>query len=71
MCLAVPAKIVALEGDEANVDFQGTCVRVSTLLVPDVEIGDWVLVHAGFIIQRLDPEAARRTWSVLSSVTEL
>ena len=40
-------------------------LRITTLLVPNVRVGDWVLIHAGFAIQSLDPESAARTWSVL------
>lgn len=69
MCLAVPARILERAGDEAVVDLHGNRLRVSLLLLPDVQQDDWVLVHAGFAIQRLDREAAERTWSVLREAT--
>jgi hydrogenase expression/formation protein HypC len=65
MCLAVPAQLVELDGNEAVADLHGNRLRVTTLLVPDVQLGDWVLIHAGFVIQRLEYQAAQRTWSVL------
>ena len=70
MCLAVPAHLVQHDGNEGIVDLHGNQVRVSTLLVPEASVGDWVLVHAGFAIQRLDEHAARRTWAVLREAVE-
>lgn len=68
MCLAVPAKLVSLNGAHAVVSLHGNQVPVSALLVPDAVVGDWVLVHAGFAIQRLEAEAARRSWAVLTDL---
>lgn len=68
MCLAVPAKIVTIEEGEAIVDLHGNKIRVSTLLVPEVKMGDWVLVHAGFAIQRLDEKEALETWALLKDM---
>jgi hydrogenase expression/formation protein HypC len=67
MCLAVPAKV--LECDEpsavALADVHGNQVRISTALVPEAGVGDWVLVHAGFAIQRLEPGEVEDTWAAL------
>ena len=68
MCLAVPAKIVRLEGSAATVDLHGNRVEISTLLTPEVRLGDWVLVHAGFSIQQLDEAAAAETFAILADV---
>ncbi len=65
MCLAVPAKVVECNGDEAVVDLQGSTLRISRILTPEVVRGDWVLVHAGFAITRLDEADARETWDYL------
>jgi hydrogenase expression/formation protein HypC len=70
MCLAVPAKIVECEGSDAVVDLHGNRVAVNTLLVPEAVVGDWVLVHAGFAIQRLDCREAEETWAVLEDLAE-
>lgn len=70
MCLAVPARLVDQQGDEAVADLHGNRVRINTLLVPEAAAGDWVLVHAGFAIQRLEAEAATRTWAVLEDLEE-
>jgi hydrogenase expression/formation protein HypC len=65
MCLAVPARIVEKSGDDAVADLHGNRVTISTVLTPDVALGDWVLVHAGFAIQRLDAVAAAETFAIL------
>ncbi len=70
MCLAVPAKLVAHEADEGVVDLHGNRVQVNTMLVPYAAVGDWLLVHAGFAIQRLDEEEAEATWSVLADLQD-
>lgn len=68
MCLAVPAKIVKLEGTNATADLHGNRVQISTLLTPEVHLGDWVLIHAGFAIQQLDEAAAAETFAILQDV---
>jgi hydrogenase expression/formation protein HypC len=65
MCLAVPARIVECNGDEAVVDLQGNTLRVSRVLTPEAGTGDWVLVHAGFALTQLDEAEARETWDYL------
>ena len=54
MCLAFPAKIVAIEGDLATVERSGVKRSASLMLLPDVHVGDWVLIHAGFAMQVVD-----------------
>jgi len=61
MCLGVPGNIVSIEGNSADVNFGGITRRVSLMLCPDVEVGDYVLVHVGFAIQRLEKEDALET----------
>jgi hydrogenase expression/formation protein HypC len=70
MCLAVPAMLVSRDGDQAVADLHGSRVPVCALFAPEAEAGDWVLIHAGFVIQRLDPAAAGRTWAVLADLAE-
>lgn len=65
MCLAVPGRVEALIGASALVDFGGVERVVQTSLLPDLRIGEYVLVHAGFVIQRLDPIQASATLSLL------
>ncbi len=70
MCLAVPAKLLSSNGVEGVADMHGNRVSVSTMLVPDAEAGDWVLVHAGFAIQQLDQKEAQETFAVLQDLNE-
>lgn len=59
MCLAVPSKIISIDGDSAMVDAYGARREVSLLLLPEkAEEGEFVIVHAGFAIQKIDEEAA-------------
>lgn len=56
LCLGVPGVVVEVKGDIAIVDFGGIKREVDALLVPDVKPGDYVIVHAGAIIERIDKE---------------
>lgn len=58
MCISYPGRVVALDGPNAVVDTVGRRRRASTLVVPDVSVGEWVLVGAGSILRRLDPADA-------------
>ena len=70
MCLAVPARIVELQSTNAVVDLHGNRVAISTLLTPDAVLGDWVLIHAGFAIQKLDAAAAHETFAILKDLAD-
>ena len=62
MCLAFPGKIIALKNQQATADFDGVKKDINVSLVPDVTVGDFVIVHAGFAISQLSTEDA---WEVL------
>lgn len=66
MCLAVPGLVRERTGDELLVDMQGNVLKVSAVLTPDIAVGDWVLVHAGFALTQLDEQEARQTWDYLN-----
>ena len=68
MCLGIPGKIVSIRGDLAEVDFGGVAREVSLLLCPEVHEGDYVLVHVGFAIQRLEEKEALETLALLSEM---
>ena len=61
MCLAIPVKVIAIEDDMAVVELGGVTRQASLMLVPETKVGDYVLLHAGFAIQRLDEEEAQET----------
>jgi hydrogenase expression/formation protein HypC len=68
MCLAVPARIVEMTGDTATVDMEGVRRNVSTMLLPDARVGEYVIVHAGFAIGRLDEKEAEETLKMIRDV---
>lgn len=70
MCLAVPLKVRKKESDMAEVGLKGLRQQVSVALTPEVKEGDWVLVHAGFAIQRLEENDALETLSLLEELNE-
>jgi hydrogenase expression/formation protein HypC len=71
MCLAVPALVVELlPPDEAIVDLDGVRQRVSLALVDGVAVGDHVIVHVGFALQKLDVEEAEATLSLLRELAQ-
>lgn len=70
MCLAIPAKVMTIKGSIANVDMMGNERVVSIDLVPEVKIGEYVLVHAGFAIGIIDDDTAQETEKLLLEVAE-
>ena len=76
MCLAIPGKVVSVEGTDpafrtANVDFCGVRRIVNLAFTPDVAPGDFVLVHVGFALTRIDEEEASRTYQYLAQIGAL
>lgn len=72
MCLAVPTRVLSLDGNLATVDVQGVRARVRLdALGERVEIGDYLLVHAGFAIRRLDPQDAAETLALFDELFAL
>ncbi|MBF0523829.1 MAG: HypC/HybG/HupF family hydrogenase formation chaperone [Deltaproteobacteria bacterium] len=65
MCLAVPCEIRSIENEMALVEAEGVTRRVSLLLLDDAKVGEFVIVHAGFAINRLDPDEARESLKLL------
>jgi len=61
MCLAVPSKIIEMNNGVARVDVDGVVREASLMLLDDAKIGDYVIVHAGFAISKVDEEAALQT----------
>ena len=65
MCLAIPSKITKIENNMATIDVQGVQREASLLLLEDARVGDYVIVHAGFAISKLDQAAAQETLDLL------
>lgn len=71
MCLGIPAKVVQIdEPNQGKVDYLGTKIKTNLTLLEDVKIGDWVIIHAGFAISKLNEEEARETLSILREIAE-
>jgi hydrogenase expression/formation protein HypC len=68
MCLAVPAKILSISGSTATVDMMGNTTSADLSLLENVNIGDYVLVHVGFAIQKYDEVEARITLDLLKEL---
>ncbi|HIE57867.1 MAG TPA: HypC/HybG/HupF family hydrogenase formation chaperone [Anaerolineales bacterium] len=71
MCLAVPAKILSIDGLQAEVEFGGIRRTISVQLLPEAKTGDYVLVHTGFAISIVDPEEAAITLDMLRQIESL
>ena len=70
MCLAVPGRLVSIDGPEGfgrrgTLDYGGVLQEASLAYLPDARPGDWLMVHVGFAIARIDPAAAAETWAAL------
>ena len=66
MCLGIPVKIVSVDKDKkGQVDYLGTRIKANFALLDEARIGDWVIIHAGFAISKLDEAEAQETLSLL------
>lgn len=67
MCLAIPARVVEIaDDDQAIVDLGGVRKGISLALVEDVQVGDYVIVHVGYALTRLDPGEAEKTLALMA-----
>lgn len=71
MCLAIPSRIVKIENEMATIDVDGIQRKASLLLLEQPEVGDWVIVHAGFAIHKIDETAARETLKLLRDAASI
>ncbi len=76
MCLAIPGRIIAIAGSDpltriGRVDFGGALREVNLAFLPDARPGDYILVHAGVALQRIDEEAAAATLDALAAAEEV
>lgn len=70
MCLAIPSKITHIENEMATIDVDGVQREASLLLLADARVDDYVIVHAGFAIQKIDEASARETLELLREAAE-
>ncbi len=71
MCLSVPGKIIKVNKNMAQVEVGGFLREISLDLCPEVSIGEYVLIHAGFAIQKVDEKEAEETLEILKKMAEL
>ena len=71
MCLAIPSKIIKIEDNVAIIDVDGVRREASLLLIEDPKIGDYVIVHAGFAINKLNEEEAQESLKLLKEAVAL
>jgi hydrogenase expression/formation protein HypC len=76
MCLAIPGRIESISGDDpvtrmGHVNFGGILKEASLAYVPETKIGDYVIVHAGFALSRVDEEEAQKVFAYLKQMDEL
>jgi hydrogenase expression/formation protein HypC len=71
MCLAIPSKITKIDNHMAVIDVDGVRREASLLLVEDAQVGDYVIVHAGFAISKIDEQAALETLALLKEAAAL
>jgi hydrogenase expression/formation protein HypC len=76
MCLAIPGKVETISGDDpvvrmGRINFGGVIKEASLAYVPEVRVGDYVVVHVGFALSKVDPEEAQRVFEYLKQIGEL
>ena len=71
MCLAVPALVLSIDGDYAQVDFGGASKKVCVTLLPGLEVGEFVIVHAGYAIEKMKPEEAKKTLALFEEMAQM
>jgi len=71
MCLAVPGLVESIEEDYAQVDFGGVRKKVCVSLLPDLEEGEYVIVHTGYAIEKIKPEEAKKTIKLWEEMADM
>ncbi len=71
MCLAVPMKLIEIEGDKGIVELSGVKKEVSLRLLKEVKKGDYLIIHAGFAIERMDEEEAQETLKIWEDIDRI
>jgi len=71
MCLGVPMRVISITDDTATCEIDGVRREASLMMVDGVEVGDFVLIHAGFAIEKIDPEEAELTLKALREALDM
>ena len=70
MCLSVPAQIVSIDGEFAQVSVNGALFRAGIQMIEDPQIGEYILLHAGFAIQKISDQEAEETIKLLNEISQ-
>jgi hydrogenase expression/formation protein HypC len=70
MCLAIPAKVIRITGNRAEVLIGTSTIQVGTQLMPDIQINDHVLIHAGYILEKIDAQEALQIQDLLNELQQ-
>ena len=71
MCLAIPALVKSIDGQQAVLEIGGVTRQASIQLTPEVKVGDYVLLHTGYAINVIDPAEAEETLKLLRELSEI
>ena len=70
MCLSIPAEVISIKGDEAEVSVNGNRLKTSLMVLKNVKVGDFILIHSGFAIEIIDREEAEQTLEIVRLMKE-
>lgn len=68
MCLAIPAKLVEIDGQKGKVDIGGVKSEIGLMLVDDVKVGDYLIIHAGYALEKLNEEEAKKRLEIFEEM---
>ena len=68
MCLAIPMKIIKIDGNKGVVEAAGVRRKADLQMLSGLKVGDYIMLHAGFAIQKLDPQEAKKTLDIISQI---
>ena len=71
MCISIPGKIISIDGDSAKVSIEGNEYTVGLQMLDDVKVGDYVLLHTGFALQKISEEEAQETLKIIREMNNL
>ncbi|MFW9769147.1 MAG: HypC/HybG/HupF family hydrogenase formation chaperone [Candidatus Thorarchaeota archaeon] len=71
ICLVVPARVLSIDGDFAEVDFGGASKRVCVTLLPSLEVGEYMIVYTGHAIEKMKPEEAKKTLDLFEEIAQM
>jgi len=71
MCLAIPALVLSIDGDFAQVDFGDARRKVCVTLLPDLKVGEYVIVHTGYAIERMKADEAKKTLALFEEMAQM